>query len=117
MSSLTMHIVYTYQQNRMDFSVQNALPKAPPPSQQTVKDLTLWYTTLGRLLEQPERLPKGSGLPDALDAVAQDMTEDLCGLQTSIDRVWYIQEYEKLALALSGRWDMQEAHMSEVECF
>ena len=97
--------------------LQDALPNAPPPSKQTVKNVALWYSTLGRLLEHPEKLRRGQGLPAALDDVAQDMTEDLCGLQTRIDRVWYIQEYEKLALALAGRWDMQEAHMSETECF
>jgi hypothetical protein len=97
--------------------LQNALPNAPPPDKQTVRNVAMWYTTLGRLLDHPEKLRKGAGLPEALDAAAQDMTEELCGLQTRIDRVWYIQEYERLALALAGRWDMQEAHMSETECF
>lgn len=31
-------------------------------------------------------------------------------------RVWFIQEFERLALALNGRWDMEEVLMSEQEC-
>jgi hypothetical protein len=49
--------------------------------------------------------------------VAQAMTEELCALQTRVDRVWYVQEHDKLALALAGHWDMHEAFLADSECF
>eukprot|EP00892_Ulva_mutabilis_P010295 jgi/Ulvmu1/7638/UM038_0065.1 len=101
-------------------SIQAVLPGAPSPDKQAVQNKAIWYTTLGRLLEEPRvgwlsRL-WGSTTTSVLDAAARHMTEELCGLQMLLDRVWYVQEYERLALALNGRWDMEEVLLSEQEC-
>ena len=39
----------------------------------------------------------------------QSLTEELCGLETTLREVWYIQERHLLALALNGEFDKQRA--------
>lgn len=101
--------------------VQAALPSAPAPEKQSVQNKAIWYTTLGRLLVPPSvgwflRI-SGATTTAKLAGVAQQMTEELCGLQVQIDRVWFIQEYERLAVALNGRWEMDEVLLAERDCF
>lgn len=71
-------------------ALQAALPSAPTPDKQAVQDKAVWYTTIGRLLVDPSvgsfaRL-WGATATTVLDGVAQQMTEELCGLQTQVDR-------------------------------
>lgn len=71
-------------------ALQAALPKAPSPDKQAVQNKAMWYTTIGRLLVDPFVGPFaqvwGGTATTVLDAVAQQMTDDLCGLQTQVDR-------------------------------
>jgi hypothetical protein len=100
--------------------LQAALPRAPPPEHQTVQNLAIWYTTLGRLLDSPQhqnglfgRLFGGAHLAES---AVQTMTKALCGLETTMDRLWYALEFDMMALGLSGNWSKVEAHFSQERC-
>ena len=65
------------------------------------RQLDILHTTLARLLKPP----KGHGKAAArrLDAAMHALTQELCGLETTLRELWYIQERHLLALALNGR--------------
>jgi hypothetical protein len=54
------------------------------------------HATLARLFDVPV------GGADALDAAAERMTAQLCGLRAHVDNLWMVHEHDKLALATSG---------------
>lgn len=68
--------------------------------------------TLARLLDAP----KGPRADAQLRAAVDAMTHDLCGLQTSLTEAWYIEEQDKLALALNGKWVKHDAPFNEARC-
>jgi hypothetical protein len=100
--------------------VQAALPSAPPPEQQTVRNAHIWYTTLGRLLEPPHvtwsAAAHGAAGSQAVQAAARSMSAELCGLETVIDRLWYLLEHDLMALALNGMWSSQDAPLARKNC-
>jgi hypothetical protein len=100
--------------------VQDALPRAPPAEKQTVQNLPIWYTTLGRLLGGSQAahsaLGRTFGWQNDVKNAAQLMTNQLCGLSTVIDRLWYVLEVDKMALALNGSWSKQEAPLKMTSC-
>ncbi|EFN53062.1 hypothetical protein CHLNCDRAFT_54034 [Chlorella variabilis] len=93
--------------------------------QQVVQDRTILHTTLARLVAPPKLdglaaaatdggQGGGGAAADAarvLQAAADRMTTDLCGLRTVIDKMWFVEEYEKLALALRGTFRQREVPM------
>jgi len=70
-----------------------ALPNAPV--NQLVSDQYILHTTLARIVHPPANLTFASRLSSAL-------TDELCGLEVTLDRAWFVQERHKLALALKG---------------
>lgn len=40
------------------------------------------------------------------------MTNELCGLETTLREVWYIQERHLLALALNGAYSKERAQLT-----
>lgn len=100
--------------------VQEALPRAPPPEQQTVRNAAIWYTTLGRLIHTPAHAHQTFGrsflgrspVEDAVHA----LSADLCGLQTTVSQLWYLLEVDKMALALNGTWSKWDAPLLAAHC-
>lgn len=109
-------------------ALRNALAEALPraPLQQGIKDLQILHTTLARIVKpgaagsgggsgrssigRPRKMAPASEEEEASEAVRQAaarMTADLCGLQATLDTIWFVQEYDKLALALDGSFSKQ----------
>lgn len=82
-------------------ALRDALPRGP--AKQIVADAHIVHTTLARVVD----VPAGAAalLLDAADA----LTQKLCGLETTADRLWYVLEHDALALALRGRYDSRDA--------
>mmetsp|Transcript_29348 Transcript_29348/g.82770 ORF Transcript_29348/g.82770 Transcript_29348/m.82770 type:complete len:351 (-) Transcript_29348:436-1488(-) len=80
-------------------ALASALPRAPPPAQQTVREPSILHTTLARLVEPPASSNAARSLLDATAA----MTNLLCGLRTTLDALWFVEEEQLLALALGGQ--------------
>lgn len=98
--------------------MQAALPNAPEASKQTVQSPVVWYTTLGRLLEPPAATVLGrafGGGQRAIEGAVRAMTDELCGLEITVDRLWYVLENDKMALALNGSWSKVEAQFTGCE--
>ncbi|KAL6765696.1 hypothetical protein V8C86DRAFT_2457060 [Haematococcus lacustris] len=90
-----------------------ALPNAPPPDAQMVKDTTMLHTTLARLLQPPAAV---HGRDQPLDAglvrrAVEAVSDRLCGLTTSFSEVWFVEEQDLLALALQGRYIKHPARL------
>lgn len=98
-------------------NLRQALPKAS--KKQIVTDTVLLHTTLARIgttsdsllsinnardagkgeEHSQEQLPSKESLWAAVGAI----TRELCGMQTRMDALWYVEEQDLLALALNGR--------------
>lgn len=65
-----------------------------PPSltTQTVREQDILHTTLARLVAPPGTAPDGTGPAARLHAAAEAMTRDLCGLQLTLDRLWWVPQ-------------------------
>lgn len=71
---------------------------------------TILHTTLARLLKPPEGSSKAG--VQQLTAAMAGMTNELCGLETTLREVWYIQERHLLALALNGAYSKDRAQLT-----
>lgn len=69
-----------------------------PKSIQTVAHDTVIHMTLARVVVFPD-----ASLENILMKRLDEMNRELCGLQARFSQVWYILEYDRLALALNGR--------------
>jgi hypothetical protein len=45
-----------------------------------------------------------------LDALG-DVSDELCGLTTTFNELWYVQEKELMALALNGHYTKRTSHL------
>jgi hypothetical protein len=79
--------------------LREVLPRAP--IKQLVSDAFILHTTLARLV----RLPHGAVAETLAVAVSRALTDELCGLELTLDRAWFVSERHKLALALKGAVD------------
>lgn len=73
-----------------------ALPNAP--KKQLVSDNYILHTTLARLVKPAE----GGHDRATVRKLAQGLTDDLCGLEVTLNEAWFVSEEHKLALALRG---------------
>lgn len=82
-------------------ALRDALPKSP--TKQLVSDVNIIHTTLARLTRPPK------GRRGDVGRLAKDLafalTDELCGLEITLDRAWFVREHHKLALALRGAVD------------
>jgi hypothetical protein len=79
---------------------------------QVIQEPAILHTTLARLVS-PHMISGGTadggshlmGLPlvSMLRGAATQMTQRLCGIETVMDQLWYVQEATKLALGLGLR--------------
>jgi hypothetical protein len=92
-------------------ALANALPNAPRPEVQAVREPSILHTTVARLLKPPFQKQVGRKVelsgPTLLKAAVDAMTAKLCGLETELTELWYIQEDDLLALALNGHYRKQ----------
>ncbi|XP_027169141.1 uncharacterized protein LOC113768834 [Coffea eugenioides] len=89
--------------------LRTALPHAP---QKQLYDAAILHTTLARLLGQP-KLPKENritGLQFFHDLVNK-LNSQLHGIQAQVSELWYVEEYDVLALALNGRMKVHKLNL------
>lgn len=92
--------------------LREALPRAP---QKQLYDPVLLHTSFARILRHP-RLPKeqsASSFDNVKffhELVAQ-INEKICGFQATISELWYVEEYDVLALALNGKMKVRRLHL------
>ena len=67
------------------------------------------HTTLARMLKPPSGSSRAA--VQRLAAAMEGMTSDLCGLESILREVWYIQERHLLALALNGAYSKERAQL------
>jgi hypothetical protein len=88
-----------------------ALPRAPPPGAQAVRDPSVLHTTIARLLAPPRRpSARGSGggglgrpgaevaaavLGPEVARAAAEMTQELCGLSAVFDELWWALGWDR----------------------
>lgn len=49
-------------------------------------------------------------LKDLVDAL-DDASDDLCGVTTTFNELWYVQEHDLMALALNGHFTKHANHL------
>lgn len=92
--------------------LREALPRAP---QKQLYDPVLLHTSFARILGHP-KLPKeqsASSFDNVKffhELVAQ-INEKICGFQATISELWYVEEYDVLALALNGKMKVRRLHL------
>lgn len=98
-----------------------ALPQAS--RQQAIRDRQILHTTLARIVKLPPGAAAGSGdvrsdrrrrrrglarhsyeaaAAEAVRQAVERMTAELCGLEATLGMLWFVEERDKLALALDG---------------
>ena len=74
-------------------ALQAALPHAPAGKGQVVRDAVILHTTLARMVDPPRghgTLQAGQGAgPALLRGAAESMSARLCGLEATLDSIWY----------------------------
>lgn len=92
--------------------LREALPRAP---QKQLYDPVLLHTSFARILGHPK-------LPDEQSASSFDhvkffhelvvqVNEKIRGFQAMISELWYVEEYDVLALALNGKMKVRRLHL------
>lgn len=84
-----------------------ALPHAPAKQ---LYDAAIFHTSFARLLGHPTKLPEGnefSGIQFFHELVSK-LNHQLHGFQASVSELWYVEEYDVLALALDGRMKVRK---------
>ncbi|KAF3437736.1 hypothetical protein FNV43_RR20492 [Rhamnella rubrinervis] len=83
--------------------LQNALPRAP---EKQLYDAAILHTSFARLLGRPKASTKELRSSDEIqffhELVAR-LNNQLHGLEAMVSELWYVEEYDVLALALNGR--------------
>ncbi|KAI5683728.1 hypothetical protein M9H77_04956 [Catharanthus roseus] len=79
-----------------------ALPQAP---EKQLYDSVMLHTSFARLLGHPTKLPEENKVTDIqfLQELVTRLNSKLQGLQATVSELWYVEEYDVLALALNGR--------------
>lgn len=80
------------------------LQRTFPRSKQTIANDNIIHMTLARIVVLPKDEDISKRILDGIEA----MNRRLCGLQATFSHVWYVLEYERLALALHGKHVIRE---------
>ena len=82
-----------------------------------VRSLPIWYTTLGRLLDVPSvswaSAAQAVSGPHVVETAAHRVTDEIRGLQTVLDRLWYVWEVYMMALAVTGTWHKRDTPLEQ----
>eukprot|EP01024_Parvocaulis_polyphysoides_P012083 TRINITY_DN14310_c0_g1_i7.p1 TRINITY_DN14310_c0_g1~~TRINITY_DN14310_c0_g1_i7.p1 ORF type:complete len:355 (-),score=19.36 TRINITY_DN14310_c0_g1_i7:63-1127(-) len=93
--------------------LEQNLPNVPPRQYQVVQDMNIVHTTIARIVKSPTAPGQKNSKSERrqtsklLQKLAQEMTEVGCGFITTVNEVWYVQEWDFLALALNGKFEYQ----------
>lgn len=90
--------------------LKTALPRAP---EKQLYNEVLLHTSFARLLGRPNYLPeevqKVSGLQIFHDLVNR-VNNQIRGMKATVSELWYVEEYDVLALALNGKMKIRKFH-------
>ncbi|KAK4257186.1 hypothetical protein QN277_006808 [Acacia crassicarpa] len=88
--------------------LRDALPHAP---EKQLYDPPILYTSFARLLGPPNALPtehKTSSELQVFHELVNQLNNQLHGFKAVVGDVWYVEEYDVLALALNGRMNIRK---------
>ncbi|KAF0897665.1 hypothetical protein E2562_000383 [Oryza meyeriana var. granulata] len=91
--------------------LREALPHAP---QKQLYDPVLLHTSLARILGRPKFPQEGSA--QSLDRVkffhdlVAQVNRKIRGFQATVSELWFVEEYDVLALALNGKMKVRKLH-------
>ncbi|XP_073122248.1 uncharacterized protein [Henckelia pumila] len=92
--------------------LKTALPRAP--EKQLYNEVIL-HTSFARLLGHPNNLPEDgenvSGL-QIFHELVNKVNNQLRGMKATVSELWYVEEYDVLALALNGKMKIRKFHFS-----
>ncbi|KAG9136837.1 hypothetical protein Leryth_004580 [Lithospermum erythrorhizon] len=83
--------------------LRTALPRAPDKQ---LYDVAILHTSFARLLGRPENLPEGKrGMSELqlFHELVDELNSKIQGVKAKVTELWYVEEYDVLALALDGR--------------
>lgn len=89
-----------------------ALPRAP---EKQLYDAVILHTSFARLLGYPTKLPEGETTSELqfFQELVTRLNSKLHGFQATVSELWYVEEFDILALALDGR---MKAHKFQLRC-
>ncbi|PKI63239.1 hypothetical protein CRG98_016424 [Punica granatum] len=89
-----------------------ALPRAP---EKQLYDAAILHTSLARLLGQPKSsstdLHQTSDQLQFFHQLVDRLNNKIHGFKASVTELWYVEEYDVLALALDGRMKVRRFHL------
>ncbi|XP_027360485.1 uncharacterized protein LOC113868782 isoform X2 [Abrus precatorius] len=90
--------------------LKNVLPHAP---QKQLYDAAILHTSLARLLgppkaSSPTELPKTSNDVQFFHELVNQLNRQIRGFKAVVSELWYVEEYDVLALALNGRMNIRK---------
>lgn len=92
--------------------LRNALPHAP---KNQLYDPVMLHTSFARLLGHPKNPAEGLKEPsDQLDffrKLVSQINNKIRGFQATVSEIWFVEEYDVLALALNGRMKARRFHL------
>ncbi|CAL9211520.1 unnamed protein product, partial [Musa hybrid cultivar] len=84
--------------------LRDALPRAP---KKQLYDSVLLHTSFARLLGRPqillEKLETPSNQLQLFHELVSQLNKKLQGFEATMSELWFVEEYDVLALALNGR--------------
>ncbi|PUZ50296.1 hypothetical protein GQ55_6G047700 [Panicum hallii var. hallii] len=92
--------------------LREALPRAP---QKQLYDPVLLHTSFARILGHP-KLPEEQSAPSFdhvkfFHGLVARVNEKIHGFQATVSELWYVEEYDVLALALNGKMKVRRLHL------
>ncbi|PIA62636.1 hypothetical protein AQUCO_00200565v1 [Aquilegia coerulea] len=92
--------------------LRNALPRAP---EKQLYNPAMLHTSFARLLGHPklssEEQDKNSNQREFFHDLVRLLNDRLRGFQAVVSELWYVEEFDVLALALNGRMKTHEFHL------
>ncbi|XP_075480061.1 uncharacterized protein LOC142520805 [Primulina tabacum] len=92
--------------------LKTALPRAP--EKQLYNEVML-HTSFARLLGPPNNLPEEGQKVSRIQIfheLVNRVNNKIRGMKATVSELWYVEEYDMLALALNGKMKVREFHFS-----
>lgn len=89
--------------------LRTALPHAP---EKQLYDAAMLHTSFARLLGQPKNLPESTS--DQLQffhELVNRLNNQIRGFEATVSELWYVEEFDMLALALNGKMKVRQFNM------
>ncbi|KAH9719714.1 transmembrane protein [Citrus sinensis] len=85
--------------------LRTALPNAP---EKQLYDPAILHTSFARLLGHPRASPTGPHQLRFLHELVESLNNQIRGSEAVVSELWYVEEYDVLALALDGRMKVRK---------